>query len=231
MGEIVEIEREAAAFHAHNVAHRLQHRRLAVRRQAHDLVFVAVVREPEELGDGRVEDAERVREADLTVDVDALVIAAPPHRADKVAESVDGKHGRVAERSHEECRGEMRAVMLDVVKPRPERRDVEGLGDLAADVADFRAVLETPFDCAERRSPCQQEGGALQHAGFGIAVDGDVIDVVEGDLRLIEAVADGRGRESRPVLYASETLLFRCRHQFAVNYDCGSSIGVVCVNA
>ena len=87
--------------------------RLAVGRQAHHLVFVAVLREAEELRERGVEQAERVRELDAAADVDVVAAADAPHDAAEVAEPVDRDDRRFVERRGEERAGQMGAMVLD----------------------------------------------------------------------------------------------------------------------
>ena len=65
VAEAVEAEVVAEPVAAHDVPELVEVGGLAERREAHDLVLVAVVREPEVLRHGGVVHAERVRERDL----------------------------------------------------------------------------------------------------------------------------------------------------------------------
>ena len=96
--EVVGVQREAAVAHLHDVAHRLEHLGLAVRREAHDLVLVAVVRETEELREGGVEDAERVREDDAVEDLEAVAAADGEQCRREVAEAVERENRGFLER-------------------------------------------------------------------------------------------------------------------------------------
>jgi hypothetical protein len=123
------------------------------------------------------------------------------------------------------------AVVLDVVQLRLQRVDAERFDDFAAEVADLGAVGEAPLDRAERRALRGDEADALEEARVRIAVDGEVVDVIDVHTSLIEAVANRRGRESRPVLDAAEALLLRGGDELAVDDDAGGSVRVVGVDS
>ena len=61
--------------------------------------------------------------------------------------------------------------------------------------------------------------------------DGDVIDVVERNAGLIEAVLDGDAGEAGPVFDAPEPLFFRRRDELPVDDDTGGGVGVMGVDA
>jgi hypothetical protein len=98
MNEVVEVEADLIAFDAHDVADQSGKARFAVRRQTHHLVFVAVLREAEQLRERRVEQAKRMREADAAADVDPTSPPHAPHDAAEVAKAIDGDDRRLVER-------------------------------------------------------------------------------------------------------------------------------------
>ena len=74
--EEVELELEAVAVELHELAHLGQEALgVAVRREAHHLALVAVLREAEPLRDRRVEDPERVREEHALEHLEPVVAA------------------------------------------------------------------------------------------------------------------------------------------------------------
>ena len=113
--EVVEVELEQRPVELHELAHLREVPRRPVRREAHHLALVAVVRKAEPLRDGGVEDAERVRVDDALEHVEVVAVALREHRRREVAEAVDREDGRVLERRDEERRRDVRLVMLDVV--------------------------------------------------------------------------------------------------------------------
>src|SRR6185503_4395105 len=79
--EVLEIQRErAVALHVDQLAHLLDEAWTAVRRHPHYLVFPLVHLEPEERGERRVEQSERVREMDLVRERDGAVAPAAGRR-------------------------------------------------------------------------------------------------------------------------------------------------------
>ena len=114
--EEVELELEPVAVELHQLAHSIEELLgVAVRRETHHLALVAVLREPEPLRDGRVEDPERVREQDAVEDLERVVAPVAEHRRGEVAEPVERQHRRLVERRDEERARGMREVVLDVV--------------------------------------------------------------------------------------------------------------------
>src|SRR2546426_7062927 len=114
MTKIIKIERESAILgQLDDLAHRWLACRRSVRREAHDLVFVAVIGKAEILGQGLVEDAERMREMDPPLDADLPPATHSPGGAGKVAEAVDRNDDRLVEGRHVKRRGQMREMMLD----------------------------------------------------------------------------------------------------------------------
>src|SRR5205823_1411753 len=91
-------------------------RRCSVRRKAHDLVFVPVMREPEILGQSLVKDAERVREIHPSFELDIRSAANAPSSAGEIAESVNRDDGRLVKRRHMKRGREVRQVMFDIVE-------------------------------------------------------------------------------------------------------------------
>ncbi len=114
--EEVEVELEDVALRTHDPPHLVEKARRAVRREAHHLALVAVLREAEPLGDRGVEDPERVREQDALEHAERGSAALREHRRGEVAEAVDGQDRGVLERRDEERARDVRLVVLDVVE-------------------------------------------------------------------------------------------------------------------
>ena len=97
--EVRKIELETAVVFELNERLDLAHEpRLAVRREAHHLEFVAVVGKPEVLRDGEIQQPQRVGEEHAPVDGQTRAGHAAPGRADEVAEAVDRADRRLVER-------------------------------------------------------------------------------------------------------------------------------------
>ena len=121
MAEIVEIELERAIGHQTNdLAHGVQIDRPAIGREAHHLVFVAVVRKAEILGQRLIEDAERMREVHAAVDRERAPSPHAPGCAGEVAEAVDRNDDRLIEGRHVKGGGKMREMMFDIVERAPK---------------------------------------------------------------------------------------------------------------
>ena len=157
--EVVEVEADLVAFDADDVADLRGEARLAVGRQAHHLVFVAVLREAEELRERGVEQAQRMRELDAAAHVDVVAAADAPHHAAEVAEPVDGDDRGFVERRGEEGAGQMRAMVLDEV-------DAHAVGVGDAGVAQPARRAGPPRRCSStREADAAPVAGAREHAG------------------------------------------------------------------
>src|SRR6185295_16375795 len=83
-------------------------RGIPVRRETHHLALAAPCFEAEIVGDGRVEEADRMRQAHAVLALDAGPLPAPEPRRDVFPGSVDGEDRRLVERREEERAGGMR---------------------------------------------------------------------------------------------------------------------------
>ena len=118
--EVVEVQLEEVR-RLHELAHLLAvDVGVAVRGEAHHLALVAVLREAQPLRDGRVEDAERVREEHAVEHVEVVAVAEREHRRGEVAEAVHRQDRGLLERRDEERARDVRLVVLDVVELRAQ---------------------------------------------------------------------------------------------------------------
>ena len=171
-----------------------------------------------------------MRETNFAERLDVMARAGAPHRADEVAKAVNGDDRRVVERRDEERGRKMRPMMFDVVQRGLQFVQLERITNLRSQVRDFRPTRQPAPDGADRGPLRQDERRALPQSRVGVAIDGDVIDVVDPHPRLLEAILDGQRGKPRPMLDATESLLLRGRHEPAVDHDGRRGVGVVCVN-
>src|SRR5262249_43936369 len=64
-----------------------------------------------------------------------------------------------------------------------------------------------------------------------VLVDGDMVQVFEADACLAQAIADGLGRETSPMLDPTKALLLRGSDDFAVSNDTRGGVAVESVDA
>src|SRR5687767_2780651 len=131
MSKVVEVQTKLSVFfRANDLPKLIDETWAAVRREAHHLAFVAVMRKAEKLGCRCVDDADRMRILDLSEYLDLVAVARGPHGRNKVAETIDRQQRRILEWGNVETARQMRAMMLDVVKLRadPAFRYVEDAG-------------------------------------------------------------------------------------------------------
>ena len=111
--------------------------RLAVRREAHQLVLARVDAEPREVGERGIEEAERVRKADLVRQLDAVAASRAVGRRGPLADAVHRQDRRLLERRREERAGGVGFVMLReddrlAVAPAQPTRDLARQAELLA---------------------------------------------------------------------------------------------------
>ncbi len=220
----------ATAFSATQLVHRLDVTRLAVRRKAHDLALVAVLRKAEPLRDGRVEDPERVREQDAVEHAEARAAPMRENRAREVAEAVDGEDGGLLERRDEEGAGDVGLMVLDVVHPRSDRVPLhpEGLGELAAHAG---GVLESLLQEAEARRVAERAEELLPRVRLRVGADGDVVDVGDREAGVRETPSGCLRRKPRAVLDSVEALLLGRRDELALHDERRGGVAVVGVES
>ena len=235
MAEVVEVELEGPVVaQPHDLAHRVEVARLAVGREAHHLVLVAVVREAQVLRERLVEDAERVREVDALRRRRSRVPRPTPHAAlakspKPSTETTDG----LVERRDVEGRREVREVVLDAVHLAAERRARKGA---------LRASRRTParLRLLRSRSSSSAEVGPLRQrvaraCARGWRCESWLIATWSTSASAMpasrEAVARSPRREARPVLDAAEALLLGRGDEPAVAHQAGRGVAVVGVEA
>lgn len=64
-----------------------------------------------------------------------------------------------------------------------------------------------------------------------VGVDGDVLDGIKADTRLLQTIADGMRRKSRPVLDAAKAFLFCGGNDLTVSNETRRSVGVIDVKS
>ncbi len=157
VGEPAQIEAEGAiAAQAHDPLHRLEMGRLAVGGQPHHLVFVAVVRKAEELGDRGVEGAEGVWKEHLAIDADAGAGAMAPGGAGEITEAIHRHHRRLREGRGVEGRRQMGTVVVDEVQPGAQRLIRKCSGQVVGQGGTF--ALDPPLLNQEARIRAMAEG-------------------------------------------------------------------------
>ena len=228
MPEVAQVECKGAVVpEANDLLHLLDIGRLAVGREAHDLVLVAVMREADELGHRLVENAQRVRKIDATVDRQRPALAQPPGRRRKIAESVDrDRDGLVVGRNQEGGR-EMAEMVLDHVRRSPELLLRKMALEVARDVGPLAAISQPAHHVIETDARRQREGELAPAVGGIVAVDRNMVDIGQRDPCLAQAIADRFAGKAAPMLDAAKTLLFDRCDEFAILDQAGGRVGVI----
>ncbi len=200
---------------------------LTIRCQAHDLVLAGVDLEPGVIGERRVQQPERVREHDLLVHLEPVAAAHADARGRPLADPVDGQHRGRLERRGEERARRMALVMLGEQQAALDLFGVEavGLGQLLELLAQ-QALLEQLLLEPHRHRHAERGEALGRERQIGLeqaleleerlVVERDVIDFVEADAGLAQAVRDRAAGKAGIMLLAAEALLLRRGDDLAV---------------
>ena len=173
-------------------------RRIAVRREAHDFVFVGVEIEAEMEGDERVENADGIVGADGAQLFHLAVVKVVDGKALNLAHGVvDDDERFIPARSVSGARG-VGQVMADLVN------FIERKGGQVA-----LYLVEQDFFCEDLVVEAGRDFVLLIEAAIGCVVEavGDLIDVVDGEAGLSEAEFDGVDRKVTGMFLAAKALL------------------------
>jgi hypothetical protein len=199
---------------------------LAIRREPHDLVLAGVHLESGVVGEGRVEQAERMREAKLGHQLHPVALPDAPGGGGPLAHAVHGEEGCSRERRGEERRGGVRLVVLGKHDgaPVPERpRDQVRHPELLAEPRGNGAH--------EGREPTRSNGQVgLENAielEKRLVVEGDAVKGVDAEARLAQTSPDGVFREAVVVLHPAEALLLGGGDDLPIAQQARSGVVVV----
>ena len=77
----------------------------------------------------------------------------------------------------------------------------------------------------------QHESKAAQIIDSVLAVEGDMIHLLEAEASGSEAIIDGFGGQTGPMFDPAEAFFFCGRDEFSVAHEASGRISVICVNA
>src|SRR6266487_3739502 len=115
MREVIQIQPALIFLSAEHASDLFGKPGLPIGGEAHHLVLVSVLGEAQELREGRIENAQRMRERDGASYLYLISLPQSPHHTAEIAESVDGDDSGFLKGRCEECAGKVRTVMLDEV--------------------------------------------------------------------------------------------------------------------
>jgi hypothetical protein len=185
--------------------------RLAVGRKPHHLVLAGVDLEPRVVGEGRVEQPERMREVDLLVHLEPVAPADGRGGRRPLADAVHRQdHGLLERRREERARRMAQVVLAEQKISVPAAAD--GLEFLPQQVLEEKLFPQPQGNRhAEGAEPPRREGeiGLDQSLELEerLVVEHHMVDVPQGGPPLLEAIADRVPRKPRIVLLAGEALL------------------------
>ena len=127
----------------------------------------------------------------------------------------------------------MGVVMLDIVKPRPDRFliPLAGLRKLALDTETFAVALESIENRRKRRPFDQRKQRFLCKVSFGIETNGDVIQIFQFGPPFGQAISDRFRGEPGPMFDAIEPLFFDGSDQFSIPHKARCGISMMRVKA
>ena len=208
---------------------------LAVGREAHQLVLARVHPETGEVGEGRVEEPQGVREGDLAEELELVPLAHADGGGRPLAHAVEGQHGRLLEGRGVEGRRRVRLVVLG-------EEDLPGLADAAL----LQRVLDLGRDPQLLAQP-EGHGHDVRAQPLGDDREIGLEDAVELEQRLVveddpvelplahaplrQAVADGVEGELVVMLLAGEPLFLGGGDDAPAVDQAGGRIVVVAADA
>ncbi len=202
---------------------------LAVGGEAHELVLAGVDLEAREVGEGAVEQAQRVGEAVLEEELDAVALADADRGGGPLAHAVDGDDRRHLEGGGVEGAGRVRDVVLGELDglgavAEALERGLELVGHPGLVLEPHRHRLEEGREPGRRHLGVRgEESGEL---GDGLVVEHHQVEVVFTDLALGQTVRRRVGGDAGVVLLAGEALLLGGGHQIAVAHQAGAAVVV-----
>ena len=215
-------------FHVHHLAgDAIDVARLAVRRQPHQLVFARVDAKPAVVGERRIQQAERVREPQFVRQREAIALAVAVGRRRPFADAVERQDRGLLERRRKERARRVRLVMLAV-----ENASLVLAGQLTPQLAIEEQLLLDPHRhrLAERRKAARRERqvGLDQPIELEerLVVEGDVVDRIERQPGLCQAIVDGMRGKPRVMLLAAESFLLGGSDDVAIDDERGGRVVV-----
>ncbi len=174
-----------------------------------------------------------MREGDLSQDPEAWALPDPPHGRDHVAEAVHREHCGALEGRGEERAGDVSAMVLHEVHPGPDPptwdREAVGQGGLRPE--DLPQVGGPGRGHAASGPARDRERDAAPEVGGGVAGEGDVVELLGHQPRLLQAVPDGVKGKGGVVLDSGESLLLGRRDELPVRDEGRRGVPVVGVDA
>src|SRR5690348_3801375 len=230
MNEVLKAEGEPRPVGLHDFPERIEKLRLAVRRQAHNLVLVAEFQKAQILRNPAVIQPQGMRKSNRSVDVHARPEAGSPQGARKIPQPVGGEKRGFPKRRTIKSTGEMSKVMFHAVKRRVHFRgiSVKCLRERFPDAGELRQHLEAFSGERWHAYGISQFGAETRE---GIARDSDVIDLCKRQPCFLQAVANGRGGKSCSILHAIEALFLDGRYQLPITHNRGRSVRVIGVDS
>ena len=127
----------------------------------------------------------------------------------------------------------MRQVVLDAREARPSKRSARRQPSPAASAPGrARAAVAQALEHQAEAGRCyRRHRRASALVGAAVLIDRDVVDVVESNAGLAQAIGDRLRGKPGPMLDPPEPLLLRRGDQHAVAHEAGGGVGVEGVEA
>ena len=198
---------------------------LAIGGQSHQLVFAGVDLEAREIRESRVEQAQRVRELDISEGVNFGPAAIAIAGGGPLADPVEGHDRRFLVGRGIKGRRRVRLVVV-----------AEEHGHLAVELAldqlrDPQLLLEPdhhalPVEANAQRGRAQMGFEQAFESQQWLVVKADTVEVFDPDARLLQAVAYGVGGKIWVVLHARKALFLRGGDNFSIADQASGAIVV-----
>ena len=206
------------------VTNQIDVNRLAVGGQSHHLVLTAVDPKSRVVGEGRVQESQRVGKPNLSADRHLVFPAVPHGSRGPLSHSIHRDNGGLFKRRREEGAGSVGFVMLTkyiamLLQPQFPIHFP----------AQMKLLSHPQWKCFAERSKaswCEVQVGLQESIKLDqrLFVEADVVQPVGRDAGLLEAELDGPGRKAGVVLLPREALLLCGGNDFTVPYQGGCAV-------
>ena len=220
-----------------DATHLVQMQGLAVCRHAHHLVLVVIAHEPQVLGDGPVEETQRVRQGLPLQRVDRLAMPVIERGGLQLCRAVDDQNRRIVKAAGVIGRGRVAQMVIECLELEvaPLAREVplqrlprqHHFAHACAPAAgkESRQVapkLMRPVQASQALLGVMHQ--ALYQPTLSVPVIGHMRNVSELETSLSNDAFDGTARKFRRVLFAREALFFGRRDHAAINHQRGAGV-------
>ena len=195
--------------------------RVTIRRQAHDLVLIPVMRKTQVLGKSRVEKPNTVWEVLAFQHVEIGALPSGQHGRGEVPRPIDAEYGRLFKRRTKKRRCQMCPMVLNELNLGAHHLGVDPRLHLFETLMQLFDVVfvGTALRPHGPRSPrlFDYESRFAVTLGRWVTANGNGFDLVQRAPSLLQAKLNGLGGKARPMLYAAKSLFFGGHQKLSIH--------------